>query len=480
MTSWPTGSSGIPSGWTVQNIGGMPLSADKETLSFSYEGGSEQVSITCSGEWTATAKPTSYFTVTPSSGTGSATLTVTAGENTNLKERNGSLTITCGDETVTISLIQEGSHDIYASPSSLGFEADGGSQNVTLSTNQAWEAEVSEAWIHVSSASGTGNAEITVTADENTSTDAREGVINFIASEKVASVTVTQQGSDHYFSVSEETLSFSSEGGEEKLTVTTDGNWTATAKPTSYFTVTPTEGMGTTTLIVTAKENNGKTTRQGTLTITCRDETVTVSLTQEKKDTHTYVDLGLPSGTLWATCNVGAEEPEEYGDYFAWGETETKNNYFWTTYKWSNGSAQTLKKYNNNSANGTVDKILVLEAADDAATVNWGSHWRTPTLAECDELRNTSYCTWTWTTQNGVAGRLVTSKSNGNSIFLPAAGDRSNTESYWGGERGTYWSATIDVTASYASMGMSFDEKSVSQCSGGRCTGHSIRPVYKP
>ena len=125
---------------------------------------------------------------------------------------------------------------------------------------------------------------------------------------------------------------------------------------------------------------------------------------------HEYVDLGL--SVKWATCNVGAVSPEDYGDYFAWGETEPKDFYAWSTYKWCNGSYDTLTKYCTDSKYGTVDNKTVLDLEDDAAHVNWGGDWRMPTKAEQDELYNN--CTWEWTTQNGVNGYKVTSKINGN------------------------------------------------------------------
>lgn len=127
---------------------------------------------------------------------------------------------------------------------------------------------------------------------------------------------------------------------------------------------------------------------------------------------HEYVDLGL--SVKWATCNVGATKPEEYGDYFAWGETQPKDYNDWSTYKWCIGSYNTLTKYNTSSSYGTVDNKTVLAKTDDAATVNWGGSWRMPTDTEWTELREN--CTWTWTTY----GYRVTSKKNGNSIFLPA------------------------------------------------------------
>ncbi len=161
------------------------------------------------------------------------------------------------------------------------------------------------------------------------------------------------------------------------------------------------------------------------------------------------VDLGLPSGLLWATCNVGATSPEEYGDYFAWGETTTKETYTWSTYKWCNGSRDTQTKYCNDSDygyNSFTDNKTVLDPEDDAAAINWGGDWRMPTLDEIKELNNN--CTTEWTTDyngTGVAGRIVTSKTNGNSIFLPAAGYRYKSSLNYAGSYGYYWSSSLNT-----------------------------------
>ena len=152
------------------------------------------------------------------------------------------------------------------------------------------------------------------------------------------------------------------------------------------------------------------------------------------------VDLGLPSGTLWADRNVGADSPEAYGDYFAWGETEPKDYYYWDSYKWCNGSERTQTKYCTDRYYGTVDNKTTLDLEDDAAYVNMGSEWRMPTTTELQELIDN--CTWTWTSQNGVLGYKVTGK-NGNSIFLPAAGCRYRSSLNEAGSYGEYWSSSL-------------------------------------
>lgn len=158
---------------------------------------------------------------------------------------------------------------------------------------------------------------------------------------------------------------------------------------------------------------------------------------------HDYIDLGLPSGTLWATCNVGATTPEGYGDYFAWGETQPKDNYSWSTYRYCMGSENTLTKYCNNeyfSYNGYADYLAVLQPNDDAAKVNWGYGWCMPSKDQWWELRQNT--TQTWTTQNGINGYLFTAR-NGNGLFLPVAGYRWDYDFYHAGSSGHYWSRSL-------------------------------------
>ena len=188
------------------------------------------------------------------------------------------------------------------------------------------------------------------------------------------------------------------------------------------------------------------------------------------------VDLGL--SVKWANMNVGAISPEDYGDYFAWGETTTKETYNWSTYKWCNGNYDTQTKYNNNSNYGTVDNKTTLDLSDDAARANWGGSWRMPTDAEMTELLTN--CTWTWTTQNGVNGYKVTSKKSGytsNSIFLPAAGYRGNSSLGNAGSYGNYWSSSLNTDNPDYACGLYFYSGSVYRSSYRRSYGRSVRPV---
>jgi len=208
-----------------------------------------------------------------------------------------------------------------------------------------------------------------------------------------------------------------------------------------------------------------------------------VVFTDEKE--HEYVDLGLPSGTLWATCNVGANLPEEYGLYFAWGETtgytgdvSDGHEFKWENYKWCEGTAWSMTKYCIDSSLGTIDYKTELDPEDDAATVNWGPDWCMPTNEQQEELINPSYTDTEWTTLNGVAGCKITSKKNGNSIFLTPSGYRDYSSFYVAGSYGTYWSRSLNPNFSYMGLPLNFGEGNISAYNNcARYCGQSVRPV---
>ena len=190
---------------------------------------------------------------------------------------------------------------------------------------------------------------------------------------------------------------------------------------------------------------------------------------------HEYVDLGLPSGIKWATCNVGATKPEEFGGYYAWGETVEKSDYSWDTYKWCKSSSyRTITKYCASKRYGAVDNKNVLNPEDDVAHVKWGGTWRMPTLDEQKELLNK--CTWTWTTQNGARGYKVTGP-NGNSIFLPTTGYRVGTGTNDRGSHGYYWSSSLVRDSSDQAYTLNFYSSTRNWNYYNRCNGRAVRPV---
>lgn len=184
---------------------------------------------------------------------------------------------------------------------------------------------------------------------------------------------------------------------------------------------------------------------------------------------HAWVDLGL--SVKWATCNVGADNPEDFGFYYAWGEISPKATYDWTTYKWCKGDEKSITKYCNKSEYGVVDNKNTLDLKDDAAFVCWGKEWRMPTDKEQDELLKK--CVWTWTTRNGVNGYNVVGL-NGNSIFLPASGYRGVTELGESRSGGYYWSSTGGICYAYYIV---LDPFGHAWSCFYRYVGRSIRPV---
>ena len=232
-------------------------------------------------------------------------------------------------------------------------------------------------------------------------------------------------------------------------------------------------------------------------TVTEFDVTQVVDVTFEEggvshgtTDGHEWVDLGLPRGTLWATCNVGANSSEEYGDYFAWGETEPKDEYNWATYKWMNAGQSDWKQINkytfadnqrgvcwyDSNRNFIGDGLTELLPEDDAATVNWGSGWQMPSRAQQDELK--ANCTYTWTQLNGVNGILVTGP-NGNTIFMPAAGRRYDTSLNNAGSNGYCWSRSLSTYYSVDGYSQGFGSNYWNWSNDNRSYGQCIRPVRK-
>lgn len=194
-------------------------------------------------------------------------------------------------------------------------------------------------------------------------------------------------------------------------------------------------------------------------TLTIGDDPLTISIVLHSENGgHTFIDLGLPSGTLWAECNLGAKKPEEYGTYYAWGEIATKDLFSWNTY----------------SIGNELDSVTRLDASHDAATANWGDNWRMPSREDFDELY--SSCTMEWTTRNNVNGYQLTGP-NGKSIFLPAAGGRGDGNIYEGGSCGFYWLSSVYTDDTQFAWGFLIDADSFYETSYYRMYGQTIRPV---
>ena len=201
---------------------------------------------------------------------------------------------------------------------------------------------------------------------------------------------------------------------------------------------------------------------------------------------YNLIDLGLPSGTLWMDRNVGASSPEDAGLYFAWGETQgytadevgKTKQFSWDDYKYANGAYNKLTKYCNNSSygnDGYTDGLTTLETTDDAVLQNVHKY-SMPTKEQLQELIDGT--TSTWTSQNGVNGMLFTSKTNGNSIFVPAAGNGFNGSMYDVGSSGGLWSSSLNEDNTNYAWGLYFYSDNVGLYYYNRCNGLSVRGVY--
>lgn len=221
----------------------------------------------------------------------------------------------------------------------------------------------------------------------------------------------------------------------------------------------------------------GKSLGDAVVTVTDKEtlekKEVAVAVVEKKEDTicpdgnHPHLtDLGLPSGTKWACCNVGASKPEEYGSYYAWGETSEKNAYDWTTYSHCDGSYSTCHDIGSNIAGTQYDVAHMDE--------KWGGSWHMPTQAQIDELLKN--CTFEWTTLNGVNGALFTSLINGGTIFIPAAGIFGATR-YNTGALGYVWSSTLFTDNDYCAYGLSLRNGKYGFDENSRSGGRNVRPV---
>ncbi len=208
-----------------------------------------------------------------------------------------------------------------------------------------------------------------------------------------------------------------------------------------------------------------------------------------------YVDLGL--SVLWATHNLGAEKPEDYGDYYAWGDTTTKyqpgyaqsespqwklgmlDGYSWKNYRFCNKTNNSLFKYCSKSdygLDGMTDTLTILTPADDVAHYRWGGNWRMPTQAEFKELLDSCVCEFI--TQNGVDGlKVISRKDSSKSIFLPAAGNRDGTGLNYVGSYGSYWSSSLYAGLPYYAWNFFFSSGDRYSGVGNRYNGRSVRPV---
>ena len=402
----------------------------------------------------------------------SKTLSFSIEENKTYDPREGKITIkptegNVQEQVITVRQAQKAAMNVEKTSYEMPY--GGGEIEIKVESNVSFDVTPNVDWLHYTQTKALSSSTICIKVDENTTFSNREGKIE-IAQKNGSlkhTITVKQAGRIAVTSVELNMASLQMREGDTETLV-------ATVKPDNATDKTVT--WSSSDVSIASVDASGKVTaiKEGSATITAKagDKTASCSVIIENTPVIEAIDLGL--SVKWATCNLGAEQPEDYGEYYAWGETETKSSYSWTTYKFGTNSSGPFSKYNTRISYGTVDDKIVLEPGDDVARVKLGGGWRIPTDAEWTELR--TKCTWTRTTQNGVNGYKFTA-SNGNSIFLPAAGCRDDTDLRAAGSDGYYWSSSLATDIPSYARGVFFYPSDVSWYNFLRCYGQSVRPV---
>lgn len=318
------------------------------------------------------------------------------------------------------------------SPTSVSVAAEGETFTVTVTCNADYSVDITDDWLTLNSDNG---GTLSVTAAANTSTNSRTATITIAAGDVSGTVTVTQAGVENQEDSSDSSDGDSNDDSSDDSGDSSDGDSDDDS------------------------DDGSDDSDSGSSDDNADDESDdSIEVSYEASGTvdgYEYVDLGL--SVKWATCNVGADSPESYGDYYAWGEIDTKSTYI---------------SSNSVTYGASLDDISG-NAGYDVARAEWGSKWRLPTYDECYELVNN--CTWRWTTKEDVKGYSVTG-TNGNSIFLPAAGNCHGSSVSYTGSYGRYWSSSPGTDTSYA-YHLDFSSYGHGLGSTYRYRGHTIRPV---
>lgn len=432
-----------------QSAENYTFKVSKTSISSTSSASSSSFSITTNDDWKISTKE-SWITVSATSGSGDKNITVNLSENKTTDSRAGEISITGTNSgnTEKISVTQDGKY-LTVSPSTVSFGSDANNQKVTVNTDGTFTTSKNDSWISVS----TSGSSITISVTENTAKTSRSGSVTVSLSDLTSgslsqTIAVSQAGKDYYLNVDKTSISAGSSSSSESFTITSNDTWSASSDA-GWAKLSATTGSGDKTITVSIDANASTSSRSGTITVKGTNSgTKTISVSQEGANAtsgyengHEWVDLGLPSGTLWATCNIGASSPENYGDYFAWGEIMSKKEYSSENYIHFNGTIDYIIKYCDDKGYGKVDNKSSLELEDDAAYMNWGNKWRIPTYKEQNEL--CTECNWTWITQNGINGYKITSKINSKSIFLPAAGRKHYLIYENAGSNGFYWTSSL-------------------------------------
>ena len=450
---------------------GITLESDSTALHFSDKSGMTYMNVISDVSWTIETSAT-WITISRSSGTGNAQISVSVTENTSDSTRTGYITVVHESRQAIIPVYQTGKY-LNVSSSLLNFASNGGETVVSIKSNNSWTATCGDTWVNLSATSGTDDCNITITVDDNASAFSRSSHV-LITPSGLNPVRIVVNQAARHLELSPYKIEFFSKGGTSTpVIVTTDGAYEVT---TGEDWITITKESDTQFTITASEYDNDEVDRSGKVIVTLTDLTSgaiskEIEVLQKCNSLYDYVDLGL--SVNWAKYNVGASSTQEYGDSYSWGmTTKPEENYGWDSYEWCKGTDYSLTKYCVNSScgfNGYTDGLTVLEPQDDVAYAKWGGKWRMPTKEEWNELR--IMCTWTPAVVDGMEGFNVKGP-NGNTLFL--AND-------------CYWTSSLSVTTPdgwtdgsmfadlfYLDSYNNYYDFSTSL----RCNNYNVRPVF--
>ena len=456
----------------ISQEAGVPyIKTSSERLEFEEEGGVAEIKVESNVSWEASAD-VDWISISPKSGvSGVTTMTIDVNKNTSVASRSAVIRIVNSEYEIEEEILVVQSEfvpELKVNVEKLeNISYNGSTEEIRIESNISWEASFDVDWIEISPKSGvSGVTTMTINVNKNTSVESRSSVIRIVNSEYniEQEIFVTQSEWVPELKVNVEKLeNISYNGSSEEVRIESNVPWEASVD-VDWIEISPKSGeSGVCTMTIVVGENVLEESRDGVITLKNQEYSLTTEVIIQQQPLPTingyeYVDLGLPSGLKWATCNVGASSPEEYGDYYAWGEVETKSEYT------IDNSKTYGKSMSDISGNSTYD----------VARAKWGGSWRLPTKKELEELE--SKCTWKWTTQNGMEGYKVTGP-NGNSIFLPAAGCRDGSSLYGAGEYVFCWSSTPYESSDDLAYVLIFGSAIRDVYFDYRNRGQSVRPV---
>lgn len=467
-------------------------------VDMSVDGSRGTITFTANRDWTISTSD-SWISVSPKSGEASkdpVSVTVSCNANTTYDDRTATVTIRMEELMQTVTIRQPANLGIILPTKSYNLESGANTFNVEVQANVPYSVSSSVEWIKQTGTKALTSTTIIFSVEENTTYDAREGTVtiksqNSSVADQVITVKQAQKG---VLTVADKSFDMPYGGGEIEFKVET--NVYFEVKPSvDWIHYVETKSLSNSTVRITVDENPQCAERQGMITIiphsdALSEHEIVIHQTAHPAYEVKTIDLGIvmkrEDGSeyklLWAECNLGANKPEEYGDYYSWGELEPKgkNDYNWTTYKWSQGSDITITKYNTNTFYGAVvDNKTQLDLEDDVAYVKLGGSWRIPTYEEF--LALSGNCSFSLERIGDVTGIRITSNINGNSIFLPCTGQRG-WSTWYSDPFGVYWSSTLSPARSDRARNFEFNCPSLSIWfyeTKNRCYGHTIRPIME-